>query len=132
MKPSDPKELLHEILADAELDQLRRTSLDAGLTVVRRTRRQQSVLRVSLLAGLPVLLALAFALAWRQLPTAQPNPVVAAVRPVSPSPVAPPAPTQVETISDAQLFALFSGRPLALIGSPGHQQALFLDGPKQN
>jgi hypothetical protein len=32
-----------------------------------------------------------------------------------------------EIITDEELFALFPNRALALIGSPGHQQLVFLD-----
>jgi hypothetical protein len=35
----------------------------------------------------------------------------------------------VRVISDEELFALFPGRSLALVGPPGHQQLVFLDEP---
>jgi len=41
---------------------------------------------------------------------------------------APPADTsKVKIITDEELFALFPNRAMALIGSPGHQQLVFLD-----
>jgi hypothetical protein len=33
----------------------------------------------------------------------------------------------VKIINDEELFALFPNRAMALIGSPGHQQLIFLD-----
>ena len=42
---------------------------------------------------------------------------------------APPEESGVKMISDEELFALFPGRSLALIGKPGHQQLVFLDTP---
>ena len=35
----------------------------------------------------------------------------------------------VKTITDDELFALFPGRSMALIGKPGHQELVFLDSP---
>jgi hypothetical protein len=42
------------------------------------------------------------------------------------------APAEVQTpmvqiINDDQLFALFPGRPMALVGTPGHQHLVFFD-----
>ena len=34
---------------------------------------------------------------------------------------------EVKVITDQELFALFPGRPLALIGKPGQQRLVFLD-----
>jgi hypothetical protein len=34
---------------------------------------------------------------------------------------------KVKIITDEELFALFPNRAMALIGSPGHQQLVFLD-----
>jgi hypothetical protein len=39
----------------------------------------------------------------------------------------PPDAAKVKIITDEELFALFPNRALALIGSPGHQQLVFLD-----
>jgi len=38
-------------------------------------------------------------------------------------------PIAIETINDQELLALLSGRTVALIGPPGHEQLLVLDGP---
>ena len=36
--------------------------------------------------------------------------------------------SKVEYITTEQLFALFPNRAMALVGKPGHQQLIFLDG----
>jgi hypothetical protein len=48
----------------------------------------------------------------------------------SPAPAAPSETSDVKIISDDELFALFPGRSMALIGTPGQQQLVFLDGGK--
>jgi hypothetical protein len=46
--------------------------------------------------------------------------------------VASVAASKVEFINAEQLFALFPNRPMALVGKPGHQQVIFLDGHPAN
>ena len=122
MKRNDPDLLLGALLAGEECAQLRRSSLESGLAALGRQRRRRCVRRRCVLAGLPVALAFCLCLArapffsYTHSPTANRTPpgrFAHAVRL-----------PQIEIITDEQLFALFPGRPMALIGEPGHQQLL--------
>jgi hypothetical protein len=127
MKHPDENPLLKEILADEQLAVLRHALLNQGLEEMRRARRLRRAARVGLLALLPVLLMVALTQHKRiQETTSQPSipgPQQASVV------AAPPQESGVKMISDEELFALFPGRSLALIGKPGHQQLVFLDAP---
>ena len=111
MKPSDPlpeDRLLHHVVADAAVDDLRSATLDALLSGARRRRRVRHVRTAATALALPLLAA---ALLWlparrRAAPSAE---IV-----VAPPP--PPAATRVpplllRTQSDAGLF--FTSRPLS-------------------
>ena len=125
MKHPDENPLLREILADEPLTALRRTSLEQGLEAMRRTRRFRRSAGVGTLALVPVLLIVALTLHKRAQETVStpPTPGPPPARVVA----APPEERGVKMISDEELFALFPGRSLALIGKPGHQQLVFLD-----
>lgn len=117
--------LLKEILADEQLSALRHASLTQGLDTMRRARRRRRALRVGTLALLPVLLIMA-------LTQHKPMQEITSQPSTSGTQRANVAPAQsnesdVKIISDEELFALFPGRSLALIGKPGHQQLVFLD-----
>jgi hypothetical protein len=124
MKHPDENPLLREILADEPLAALRHTSLEQGLGAMRRARRLHRAARVGTLALVPVLLIVALTLHKPAQETASRPPTPGAPQA---SVVAPPAESGVKMISDEELFALFPGRSLALIGKPGHQQLVFLD-----
>ena len=128
MKGEAKDSLLRETLAGEELADLRRRSLEILVTAARRRAHLRRMMRAGLYAALPVLLAGAVLAHWhlgRKSP-----PTVATLPPASPAfsePVRGGPASGVEFITDEQLFALFPGRPLALIGAPGRQQLVFLD-----
>ena len=127
MKQPDENPLLKEILLDDKLSALQRASLDHGLDAMRRARRFRRALRAGMLALLPVLLILMFKLhkPTQEIagqPSTQGTPLTGAASVAS-------GESSVTMISDEELFTLFPGRSLALIGKPGHQQLVFLDIP---
>jgi hypothetical protein len=125
MKHSDENPLLKEILTDEKLSALRRGSLNLGLDAVRRARRLRRALHAGTFALMPVLLILTLTLRKpKQEPASQPSTPVPRQASVA---TAPPNESGVKIISDEELFALFPGRSLALVGKPGHQQLVFLD-----
>jgi hypothetical protein len=117
--PTDNDELLADVLAD-DTD-LRTSTLQAGLATVRRRRRARRVRTATLV--LAPLLAIA-ALVFQRLHQPRPGPekILSAAQ---------PAPTvegtDIRILTDEELLALFKGRPVALIGSPGHQQLILFD-----
>ncbi len=125
MSGSERDRLLQEILAGDDLAEFRQTSLDQGLTLVRRLRHRRRAVRLCAVVGLPLLLVLGmlFRLSLQVAKPAGPSSTAAAsVGPASP--VENPA---VKFITDEELFALFPNRPVALLGKPGQQQLVFLD-----
>jgi hypothetical protein len=123
----DDNPLLKEILADEKLSEVRANSLRQGLAAMRQARRKRYAASVAITLILGGGLWLAFVppkpetrIALRSAPEA----------PRKSSPGEPPKTSGVEIISDDDLFALFPDRSVALIGSPGRQQFVFLDGPK--
>jgi hypothetical protein len=130
MKHSDEKPLLKKILDDDIVSDLRRTSLDRALGAMRQERQRRRTLRVGSLMLLP--LALVAALVWLKPALKSIEPRVSQVS--HPTPLAADASQKqpIKTISDEELFALFPGRSLALIGKPGHQELVFLDAPVRN
>ncbi len=149
MKPSDHDRLLRELLDDEGLENFRRDSL-AGALAALRARRLRRVALTAATAGVTLLLALAWLTpTWYGHPARNPGntgrmpepqlaslPVTEASRLQPESDAAPvltsaPAETKddtrVQLINDEELFALFPGRSMALIGPPGAQQFVFLD-----
>jgi hypothetical protein len=120
MTDQDKNQLLENILGDDELNRLRRASLSRGLQEMRRRRRRAMAARLSLMA-LPALL-LAVAALYPRLPQPHQASVPKAMV------VASTAASKVEYINTEQFFALFPNRPMALVGKPGQQQVMFLDG----
>jgi len=126
MKRTEPDELLREILTGEEVAGFRRASLERGLKALKARRRHRALGRVC--AGASLALALAAVLLWpslqgywsRRAPTAGAPEVVKAS--------APPDANTVRFISDDELMALFPNQSVALIGKPGHQEFVFLDG----
>jgi hypothetical protein len=120
MKRSEQDRLLREILEDGDAANFRATSLERGVAFLQRRRRRNRLAQTCALCLLPGLLILGLVLHLASRPSAAPPAVRAAA--------APPADTaKVKIITDEELFALFPNRALALIGSPGHQQLVFLD-----
>ena len=127
MKHPDENPLLKEILADEKLSALRRASLDRGFDAMRRARRLRRVVRAGTFALLPLLLILTLTLHKpAQEKARQPSTPGRQQANVT---YAPQSESGVKVISDEELFALFPGRSLALVGKPGHQELVFLDAP---
>jgi len=125
MKHSDKNPLLKEILADEKLTALRHASLDHGLDATRRARRLRRAVRVGTFALMPVLLILTLMM---HKPAQVPAGRRSTLDSQHASAVATPsAEFRVKMISDEELFDLFPGRSLALVGKPGHQQLVVLD-----
>ncbi|MDB6039043.1 MAG: hypothetical protein JWM99_2884 [Verrucomicrobiales bacterium] len=124
MKRTDQERLLKEIF-DAEGESgFRRDSLNRGLKLI---RRRKILRRCVVLCVLPSLLVLAI---WRYSP-----PHLASVASIKTQPAITSfrvgqdsQRSKVDFISDEQLFELFPNRSLALVGRPGHQKLVFLDG----
>lgn len=118
MKRSEQDRLLREILEEGEAANFRAASLARGVDLLQRRRRRNRMAQACATALLPGLLVFGLVLHQASRPSAMP-------------PAARPAPqtdtARVKIINDEELFALFPNRAMALIGSPGHQQLLFLD-----
>jgi len=127
MKQPDENPLLDEILTDQSLEALRHTSLARGLDTQRRARRRRHALRAAMCAGVALLLFLTLSRPKTAQEIARPpsNPTPG----VSHLPTTAPKESGIKMLSDEELFALFPGRSLALVGRPGHQQLVFLDEP---
>jgi len=128
MKPETKNGLLRETLADDDLAALRRQSLDILLAAARQRRHRRGLMRAGVFAALPIFI---IGMLWahrRLLPPAKP--AIAGslpTREASSAPTAAGPPEKVKFITDDELFALFPGKPLALIGPPGQQRLVFLD-----
>jgi hypothetical protein len=119
MKHTEHDQLLNDVLQREELSAFRQASLERTLASIRRQRQQRRIVRACALACLPLLVTLGIVLLG---PMSQP--------PLKPTDAPRPTETaRVKFITDEELFALFPGRPMALIGKPGHQQLVFLDQP---
>jgi hypothetical protein len=118
MRKSDQEQLLAEILDGGDLDALRAASLARGLEAIRRRRRRH---QLEILAAVIIPLLVIFAAALHR--PSKPVTLVAAQS----TPAAAADVSGVKYITAQELFALFPGRPIALIGKPGRQQVIFLD-----
>ncbi len=122
MKRSPQNQLLTDILAENDLSDLKRASLQSGLAVLRQRRERRRTTRALALAALPVLLAggilVERSVRDSYLREQQQQRVTA---------LAASKPNSVQLINDEELFALFPNRSLALVGKPGHQELVFLD-----
>ena len=125
----DQDRLLNEILAEDELADFRRASLERGIAAMRSQNRRRRAVNVCALVLLPALMTLAILLNQARTPS-----VLEATS--HPQPHAAPAPSRpspgVQFISDEELFALFPDRAMALVGKPGDQQLVFLDKPARS
>jgi hypothetical protein len=124
--PDDLDRLMEDVLTPDHPDKFRGETLEATLAVVRSRKRRRKLVQSAALIALP--LALAGGL-WLQRHVARPG--LHPTRTTSEAAASTPAPTipgtDIRLISDEELFALFPGRPLALIGPKGNQQLVFLD-----
>ena len=118
---------MSELLAGDERSDFRRASLEQGLAFIRRRRRARRVGRWCILALLPPALGAAIFFSRPSGPEVRPVSVGQSHAPRISDQIAKAG--SIRIIDDEQLLGLFSGRPLALVGQPGHQQLLFLDEP---
>jgi hypothetical protein len=129
MTHPDNNPLLKEILAEDKLAELRTNSLHQGLLAMRQARRRRYAARVAITLILCGGLWLTFVRPMSETHIA----LKSAPRTTNkPSLHKTPKPSDVKIISDDQLLALFPDRSVALIGSPGQQQFVILEGPKPN
>jgi hypothetical protein len=105
------------------------------LAAARDRRHRRKVARLAILASLPLLLLFGLTL-WFLKPPAAPTVRVQPQPPAKPSP--PPSsalvraePNSIHYLTDEELLTLFPGRKPALIGHPGNQKLVFLDGKSQ-
>jgi hypothetical protein len=127
MKRIEQDRLLSQLLAGDERSDFRRASLEQGLALIRRRRRARRVGRWCVLALLPLAFGAAILFSWPSRPDVRPVSIAQFHTPGTSGQTAKAGSIQI--IDDEQLLALFSGRPLALVGQPGHQQLLLLDQP---
>ncbi len=123
MNHHDSEDLLNEILTPDDESDFRRQSLTRGIAALRQRARRRRMIRVSALAAIPCLLAIGI-LIIRSRDQAANTAAIAANQVPSPSVRQLPP---IKIINDEQLFALFPDRAMALVGSPGNQQLVFLD-----
>jgi hypothetical protein len=125
MTHRDQNQLLREILSGNEVLDFRRASLDKGLIMIQTQRKRRKMARALALTCLALLFPTAFLLiersSWHQpQETALRSPQIGTV-------VRPHHNLEMKYISDEELFKLFPGRSIALIGKPGEQELIFLD-----
>lgn len=128
MKGEDQNRLMRELFEDEQQARLRRESLARGVETLRQVRRRRTLLRATVYTALPLLALLLFVF---RPPTPHPpqtkqalsSPVVGV-----PGDGLKPAqsPGGIALLTDEELFALFPGRSMALVGESGNQKLLFL------
>jgi hypothetical protein len=127
MNRQEQSRMLKEILHSEEAATFRQRALEQGLAAVRRARGRRQALRWGGVM-LPALAVAGLVVAHANRPSK-----VSQGPPHTQTELASAARTSdnaIRFINDEQLFALFPGRSMALIGKPGHQQLVFLDAGK--
>lgn len=124
MKTDRSNQLLNELLGPEDLETLRQATLEFGLAGLRRRRARRRLFRGCALAFL-FIFPICIGVLHRDLASRSARSIPQS--PLAASPVGPNTSAGTKIISDEELFALFPGRPLALVGTPGHQQLVFLD-----
>jgi hypothetical protein len=129
MTPHEQDQLLKELLAGEEISDFRRTSLDRGIALVRLRRKRRQMAQRAVMVCVPLLLLLLLFI--DQIPKLYlSGPATSQTYQPIPPPVQVGDTSEIKLINDDELFALFAGRSIALIGKPGEQQLVFLDGPQ--
>jgi hypothetical protein len=123
MKNSDENPLLKEILTDENLSALRHASLKQGLDAIRRQRRMRRAMHAGMFVLIPTLLIFTLRKPMSNSASTTSSPRV----PDTTSTAITPTESGIKVISDEELFALFPGHSLALIGKPGQQELVVLD-----
>jgi hypothetical protein len=111
--------ILKEVLATDATDRLRSASLEQGLTLIRRRRQIQAIVRTCAMVCL-LLVPMAVLVTSHSSRTVPPT-LFSGV------PTQTPPLPQIERISDAELLALFPGQTIALVGAPGEQRLIVTD-----
>ena len=125
MKSQETDRLLKQVLATDATDRLRSSSLEQGLTLIRRRRQVQTIVRACAVVCL-LLVPIAFLMTSHSSRTMAPA-LVSSV------PAQPAHLPQIERITDAELLALFPGQTIALVGAPGEQRLMVADpGTREN
>ncbi len=119
MNSRETNRILKEVLATDSTDRLRSVSLEQGLTLMRRRRQGQTIVRACAVVCL-LLVPIAISMT-RHSPKTVPPALVAC------SQDQPGAHPRIERITDAELLALFPGQTVALIGAPGEQRLMVAD-----
>ena len=132
MKDSKLDPLLNELLCGEETVPCRASSLNQMLESARRRQRQRQWRPVAVSAGVPAALALGLFLTRPHAPAPKLVANVSSPVQTAPAGVAQPESASVgkavvHFISDDELLSMFPGRPVALIGAPGHEHFVFLD-----
>ncbi len=122
MNSDDREKLLKKILPHEDLADFRQASLEHGLTRLRRQRRTRYAIRVG--AAAIAFCFLSLVIFFKAQHPVRNDVSVAQSPPPLPASVAS---DHVTFISDDELLALFTNRPVALIGKPGQQRLVFLD-----
>ncbi len=127
MNRHEQKTLLSELLGGSEIDEFRQDTLQRGLIALRWRKRRRVGAQIAAVVGLPLALGIAVVLYNDQPLRSRSSPSLqAAATPNQPAAALAP---RLKTITDDELFALFPGRPMALVGKPGQQELIFLDQP---
>ena len=117
MHQHDP--LLHDVLNESGgSGSLESGSLDAMLSAARRVRIRRECATGS--GAITAAVALAAAVFFSQRPVGQPSTSAG-------SPAVRMETATVHKLTDEELFALFPGRQMALVGPPEDQRLFFLD-----
>jgi hypothetical protein len=123
MTPQDHDHLLGELLSGDEISAFRRGSLEKSLDYVRIHRKRRQWKRGAT-AGLCLVLFLSAGIVWNRLSENFYSTQSRLTLRSTPETV-----SELKVINDEELFRLFPGRSMALIGKPGEQELVFLDGP---
>lgn len=122
MKHREQDHLLNELLTSEAVADFRQASLARAQAAIRRRTQRRRAAKMAALTMLPVLAAIAVVVSHSSHTPVKP--VERLVPSVTQNGSKPPS---VRVISDEELFALFPGRQMALVGPPGHQKLIFLD-----
>ncbi|HTD66805.1 MAG TPA: hypothetical protein VK846_09790 [Candidatus Limnocylindria bacterium] len=126
-KRIEQKELLEDVLVE---DQGYRTAtLEHGLAAMRRQRTRRRLASLALSVSAPVLLLAAVVMLQNRRLAPAPLMPQSVVTPSIPKvQIAKTIEgTPIRVLSDEELLDYFKGRPVALLGKPGHQRLILLD-----
>ena len=120
--------LLTALISGDEVAAVREASMARGLAEMRRSRRRRWIAQIS---GMSVTILALLLLAQKVQLESSRRVVRQTEESVMPFAQLEQGVTQIDVkvITDEELFALFPGRRLGLIGEPGKQQLVFFDEP---